>query len=347
VKPASQRWRFRKLRANWRDTLLLLREFAWPLAFFSLALVGGGTAYYVLAENAGEPLSNLSEAVYLVLSLTFFQSSGEFPQAWYLEAFFFIMPVIGIGILAQGVADFGAALFNRRTRSKEWEMAVASTFSNHIIVIGLGHLGFHVVQNLRELGQEIVAVEQNPSADLIATVRRWGIPVLQDDGRRAVTLEAAGVRRAHSIILCTQNDTLNLQIAVKARSMNSRIQVVVRIFDDDFAQALHQQFGFTALSATGMAAPAFASAAAGVDITRPITLEGNSLSLARVQVTASGRLSGLSVSQVEQMYEVSVVMLGRDGDSDLHPAADRCLSPGDVLAVLGGPKEIGILVQQN
>ena len=30
------------------------------------------------------------------------------------------------------------------------------------------------------------------------------------------------------------------------------------------------------MSATGMAAPAFASATAGVDITRPITVEGES-----------------------------------------------------------------------
>ena len=54
------------------------------------------------------------------------------------------MPIIGIGILAQGLADFGSAIFNRKTRNKEWEMAVASTLNKHTILVGLGHLGYRV-----------------------------------------------------------------------------------------------------------------------------------------------------------------------------------------------------------
>jgi Trk K+ transport system NAD-binding subunit len=224
---------------------------------------------------------------------------------------------------------------------------VASTFSRHVVLVGLGHLGYRVAQNLHRLDQDVVVIELNPRADLVANIRQLGIPVLQEDGTREATMEAAGIRRARSIILCTQNDSLNLQMAVKARSMNKSIQVVVRIFDDDFAQALHDQFGFLALSATGMAAPAFASAAAGVDVTRPITVEGQSLSLARLEIAANSRLDGVTVGQAEKRYEVSVILLRRQGEPDLHPVADRCLAPGDTLAVLGGPDEISALVLEN
>jgi voltage-gated potassium channel len=87
-------------------------------------------------------------------------------------------------------------------------------------------------------------------------------------------LEAAGVRRASSIILCIQDDAVNLKIALKARSLNPDIRVIIRIFDDDFAQALSQQFGFMALSGTGLAAPAFAASATDSEITPPISIEG-------------------------------------------------------------------------
>lgn len=340
-------WQLRKWRANWRDSMLLLRQFGWPLGLFFLVLVGGGFSYFYLAENAGEPVHSLPEAIYLVLALTFLQPMGEFPDAWYLELFYFAMPVIGIGILAQGVADFGVSFFNRRTRSKEWEIAVVTTFSNHIVLIGLGHLGYRVVKNLNQMQQDVVVVELNPNADLVNNARKIGVPVLQDDGTREVTLEAAGIRRARSIILCTQNDSLNLQIAVKARSMNPAIQVVVRIFDDDFAQALHDQFGFIALSATSMAAPAFAAAAAGIEMTRPITVEGEPLSLARLKVLSNTPLVKLTVGEVEKQYEVSVVLLRRNNEPDFHPASIRSLSPGDALVVLGGPGEINHLVQEN
>ena len=337
----------REVRANLRDTLILIQQFFWPLLAFVVAMMTGGLLYYKLSLQAHEPLGNLPEAIYLVLSLTFLQPLGDFPSAWYLEIFFFLMPVVGIGLLAQGVAEFGVAFFNRRTRSKEWEIAVASTYENHTVLIGLGHLGYRVVSNLHSLEQDVVVIEQNPSADLVVSVQQLGIPVLQDDGTRESAQLAAGIARAQAIILCTQNDSLNLQMAVKARSLNPNIQVVVRIFDDDFATALQTQFGFLALSATSMAAPAFAAAAAGVNMTRPITIEGRSLSLASITIKDSSALAALTVGQIETRYEVSVVLLQRQANSDYHPASSIQVGAGDILAVLGGLSEISTLVQVN
>jgi voltage-gated potassium channel len=345
IKPGQRRWQ--KLYANWRDSIILLRQFRWPLLLFCLAMVGGGLSFYWLSIQAGEPVLNWFEAIYLVLGLTFLQPLGGFPKTWYLEIYYFIMPVIGIGLLAQGAAEFGVAFFNRRTRNKEWEMAVASTFNHHVILVGLGHLGFRVVSHLHQMDQDLVVIEQNPSADLIADVRKLDIPVLELDGVRESTLLSAGVEQARSIVLCTQNDSLNLQVALKARSLNPKIQVVVRIFDDDFAQAIQTQFGFIALSATGMAAPAFAAAGAGMDITRPLTIEGKLLSLARLIVENSSNLSGKLVGHLEKEYEISVVLLRRGQENDFHPRADRDIQVGDILAILGSPEEIIRVVQHN
>jgi len=338
---------WRTLKASWRDTRLLFNQFRWPLVALAAAILGGGLLYFRLAQISGEPPALLIEAIYHVLGLTFLQPFEEFPRAWYLELFYFIMPLIGIGVLAQGVADFGVLFFNRKARGKEWEMAVASTFNNHIVVIGLGHLGFRVVHNLHQFDQEVVAVELNPSADLVENIQKLGIPVLQDDGSRQATLEAAGIVRARTLVLCTQNDSLNLKIALKARSINPDIHVVLRIFDDDFAQALQTQFGFHAFSATGMAAPAFVSAAVGVDMTRPITVEGESLSLAHFKIWPGSPLGHLTVGDLEVQYEVSLVLIRRDGESDYHPASDRPLSYGDVLAILGGPHQINAVIHEN
>jgi Trk K+ transport system NAD-binding subunit len=173
------------------------------------------------------------------------------------------------------------------------------------------------------------------------------IPVLQDDGRRESAQLAAGVDRARAIILCTQNDSLNLQMAVKARSLNPGIQVVVRIFDDDFAEALQKQFGFLALSATSMAAPAFAAAAAGVEMTRPITIDGRPHSLASITVKTGVPLTEMTVGEIETRYEVSLVLLQRQSESDYHPAGTIQINAGDIIAVLGGMSEISTLVQVN
>lgn len=338
---------WRKWRASWRDTILLLGEFRQALILFVVSILGFGTLYDIIARLVGERLDGYSEALYHILTLSFLQSSREFPHHPALQVFYFIMPLVGIGILAQGLADFGILLFNRRARSKEWEMAVASTFSKHTILVGLGHLGFRVVQNLVQMDEQVVAIELNPSADLFTTVQKMGVPVIQEDAIRQAALEAAGIMRAKTIVLCTQNDSKNLQIAIKARTLNPNIKVVLRIFDDDFAQSLQTQFGFSALSATGMAAPAFAAAATGADITRPITVEGESLSLARLTISAPSPFDGSSVADIEKKYDISILLLKRAGEPDLHPTGDRRLTTGDILAVLGSPEKINLLVHDN
>ncbi|HCB49620.1 MAG TPA: hypothetical protein DEP47_08875 [Chloroflexi bacterium] len=338
---------WRKVRASWRDTILLLREFAWPLFLFILTLLGAGILYYLLAAQAGQPVDSVVESIYLVLSLAFLQPIGDFPDNWYLQVFYFVLPIITLGLFAYGLADFGRMFFNRKARSKEWEMAVASTFEDHIVLIGLGHLGFRVARQLFEIDQDVVVIELNPQADLITAAHEMGIPVIEDDGKRMEVLQGAGTTKARAIIICTQNDNLNLQIAFKARKLKPEIQVVVRIFDDEFAQTLEEQFGFEAMSATRMAAPIFASAATGIDITRPITVEGESFSLACLDVRDKSKLIGKTVSVIEQDYKVSVVLLRHDSESDYHPAGDRQLSADDVLAVLAGPEQISQLVGDN
>jgi Trk K+ transport system NAD-binding subunit len=338
----------RQIRASLRDTWLLFREFKWPLLAFVGSVFFGGISYHLLGRTAGEPIASLAESTYHVLGLVFLSPIEAFPSAWYLQIFYFVMPVIGIGSLAQGVADFGVLFFNRRARGKEWEMAVASTFSEHVVLIGLGHLGYRVAHQLHALGEDVVVIDLNPNPDFRASVQAVGIPVLADDSTREAALNAAGVPKAHAIVLCTQNDSLNLQVAMKARSLNPEIEVVVRIFDDDFAHALKDQFGFHALSTSATSSPLFAAAAAGVDMTRPITIEGQALCLARLSITAKSGLARLSVENIERDYDVSVVLLRRAPEAtDFHPGAERRVQPGDWLAVLGDTQAISNVIQEN
>ncbi len=334
-------------RASLRETWILLREFRTPVLIFVAAVIGLGLLYHFLAALSGEPLHSIPEAIYLMLTLTFLQPSGTFPHAPVLQLFFFLLPLVGVGTLAQGLADFGVMFFNRRLRNKEWEIAVASTYRDHTVLVGLGHLGFRVVQRLHEMNENVVAIELNPSADLFTAAQKLRIPIIQDDATRPMALENACIDRARTIILCTQNDSLNLQVALKARKLNPHIHVVIRIFDEDFARSLNEQFGFTALSGTGMAAPVFAAAAAGADVTNPISVEGQQLSLARLTIAADAEFAGKSVGYVEDNYHLSMVLVRSDHQTEMHPTDHRVLKPGDVLAVLGGPEQINHLMHDN
>ena len=81
--------RWKRLKASWRDTWLLTRQFGWPLLAFLIIVVGGGILYNILASYAGEPDANIFGSFYQVLALTFLQPIKDFPTTWYLEIFYF------------------------------------------------------------------------------------------------------------------------------------------------------------------------------------------------------------------------------------------------------------------
>jgi voltage-gated potassium channel len=339
--------RWRSLRAGWRDTWILIHEFKSPLILFSFAVLGGGAAYFIIGQTVGEPSQSVAAAMYTVLAATFLQPVGEFPANILLQLFHFIMPVVGIIFLAQGLTDFGVLLFNRKSRGKEWEMAVASTMHQHIVLVGLGHLGYRVAQKLHDMGESIVVLEIQMGIHTTLAARDLGIPVIQADARHAGALESANIKEARTIILASQNDAMNLQIALKARGLNPQVQVVIRIFDEDFAHSLQEQFGFIALSATEMAAPVFAAAAAGSDVTNPISIEGQLLGLARVTIKPNSVFVNKTIGYVEDNYRLNIVLIRHDHQSEMHPTDTCPIHAGDTLAVLGGPEQLNRLVRDN
>uniref|UniRef100_A0A7C4PGI4 RCK N-terminal domain-containing protein n=1 Tax=Anaerolinea thermolimosa TaxID=229919 RepID=A0A7C4PGI4_9CHLR len=343
----ASRQNWRKLKAGWRDTRILLGQFRRPLNIFIILMVGCGALYDRLSQFTATPTSSFIEGVYDVLTLVFLQPIEPFPDEWYLQLFYFILPVAGIGLLALGLAEFGILFFNRSARGKDWQMAVASTLSKHTIVVGLGHLGYRVVLHLHDLGHDVVVIELSAKPHIWDHLQKLGIPILEDDATRPDILLAAGVRQAQTIILCTQNDSLNLEVALKARNLNPSIRVVIRIFDNDFAESLQKQFGFYAFSATGMAAPLFAAAATNIDLTPPILIEGQPHILARLEVSEFSNLAGLSVSELEEKYHTSLIYLAQDGKTMFHPEGSISVHKGASLALFGTPANINLVLNEN
>ncbi|MEN8243071.1 MAG: NAD-binding protein, partial [Chloroflexota bacterium] len=190
-------------------------------------------------------------------------------------------------------------------------------------------------------------IEMNPDSESVSEVKALGIPVLIADANKRSSLKNAGISKAKSIIMCTQNDPLNMQIAVKAKSMNPKLRVVARIFDQHFAKSIEEQFDFIALSSSVKSAPAFASAAIDLEMTRPIAIEGSIFSLARFDISSSSKLIGIKVGSFENKYNASIVLIKKDKQASLHPNSETILKEGDIIAVIAGPNELRALFKAN
>ena len=328
---------------NWRDFRVLVRAFSRPLLTFVGTLVFFGLLYFVLADLADLPHKpGPIESIFLALQMIFLQANVDFPEPWYLQIFFFLMPVIGIMVLSAGAANLGVKLFNKSARGQDWEVALASTYSDHVIVCGLGKLGYRVTLQLLDFGQSVVAIERDGEKNFIALARERDVPVLLGDARQRELLRKAGVERASAVICCTQDELANLDIALDAREMHPDIKVVLRMFDETLANKVEKGFGIhTAFSMSALSAPAFAAAATRAHIDYSFYVGGTLLHVSQISIDGGSPLKGLTLEQAEQRYNMTVVMHQSGEELQLHPQHDEVIHTGDTLVVFATLETLG------
>ena len=326
----------RYLRALWRDTRVLIRQFRFSLLAFAILLCGGTLAMRLsyLHPETGQSLS-WAEALHATFKLIFLETLLPLPKALGLQILFIVLPFVGLAIVADGVLRFGVALFNRRERKEAWQVAVASTYNNHIIVCGLGRIGYRVVKELIRLDEEVIGIENDAEDPFLEEIGQMGAPVLMGDARQEEMLEQARVREASAIVICTENDLANLAIALNARELNPQIKVVMRMFEAQLAEKVQHGFGIhTAFSTTALAAPSFAAAATQAPIDHSFYVdEEDELMVAMTTVKLGSVLEGCSIEQIEEELALSILLHQRGEHLDRRPDPALALQANDRLVV--------------
>jgi voltage-gated potassium channel len=279
--------------------------------------------------------------------MLFFQTAVPFPHGP-LEILFFVVPILGFSVVIEGLVSFSLLLWDRRNPSGEWTVALASTYSGHVIVCGLGHVGYRVIRQLLEYGQEVVGIEKDSQTAFLERVRKMDVPVVMGNATDGEVLRQAGAERALAIVIATNNDLVNLEIAMNVRQLHPDIRIVLRLFDGDLAEKMGKLLGIpTAFSASAIAAPAFATAAIRAGVTHSFFVEGELLHVSELVVCEGGDLVGQTVHNLEAELDLSVIFHQRAGKRDMHPPDDLALVPGDKVVVFANLEQLAQLERLN
>lgn len=332
----------RRIRAEGRDLWVLLNESRVSLVLFAVIVLGGATLFhwfYTFPGTDAHPSFTL--ALYGTFGLIFFEGVLPFPEQWYLQPLFFIIPILGLAAVLDGVGRLGSALLDKQARGQKWQVAMASTFQHHIIICGLGKTGYRTALELLRFKREVVAVESNESGRFVELAKALGIPVIIADARQAENLTKAGVTRADAIIPCTDDELTNLDIALDARELNPSIKVVLRMFDPDLARRVEKGFGIrTALSTSALAAPIFAAAAMRIDTQYSFYVGDQLLNLSELQIEPGATLVGWTVEKLAAQLELTVVGFQHGDNMNVHPHPQHELHAGDKLLVLAAEEPL-------
>jgi Trk K+ transport system NAD-binding subunit len=183
----------------------------------------------------------------------------------------------------------------------------------HVVVVGIGSVGFQVVRELTAVGVPVVVVNAEADRPFLADIRTRA-SVVVGDGRLGETLAQAGVATARAVVAATDDDSANLSIGLGARRLNPGIRTVVRLFDSDFARKVETTLGVdVALGASRIAAPTFAASALFRDVVKAFIVQDRLLVV--LLRRAGAEWSGRTPSALRA--ELGVTVLVRDGDEPL------------------------------
>ncbi len=179
------RWLHRTIRAHFRDTYVLFLESRSSLLFFLLVWFGSAALFTFYVHEPGSPIGlSWSKALWKAFTLIFFGPDGEYPEHGVVRVLYYVVPIAGLLIIVDGLLRFGTAFFDKQVRGQKWQVAVASTYDKHIIVCGLGKIGYRTILELVKFKREVVGIEQDDDGRFLEALRDLAIPVLIGDASR-------------------------------------------------------------------------------------------------------------------------------------------------------------------
>ena len=328
-----------------REALVFAHHFPW-LTAGGLLLAILGTAYiFQLRYNQVKPggadhdYLTYIKAIYAIINMTFFQLTyADMPPGNELDIFAIVVPPVGLILftfLGLKVIRFIRIAFVRAERGQEWQEAVVeSTVKNHIIICGLGRVGYRIAKKLLlEYDQTLVGVEETPSP-LVEELLANDLPVILGDAENEEVLKKAGIERAKTVLVCTDQDFVNLTIAFRVRELNRKARIILRLFEDELVEDIKTSFKVDVIiSRSAVAALSFTYAAIGGEIIETFTLGERAYVLARVPIGLHSPMVGHTVGEVAEEQDVTVVCYNCGRLLTIEPDPATVLRAGDNLFV--------------
>lgn len=115
-------------------------------------------------------------------------------------------------------------------------------YKDHIILCGLGRLGYFIAEALCAQGEQVVIIEQNEDSANAAYFRSRGVDVYHGNARLPRVLQDAGAAQCRALISVINDDYANLEIGLNARHFQPGLRLILRIFDASMAAVIREKF---------------------------------------------------------------------------------------------------------
>lgn len=201
------------------------QRLAHALELLLLVAVAGAVGYRWLAHIGWV------DAFYMSITTLFtvgFKEMGDVTAATKVFTIFYL--VLGLGVATYAVSNLTALIvegdLQGYLRGRRMEKRLDGV-GGHIIVCGLGKMGFQAAWELKQAGVPFVIVEADETKGR-TNPRMQGELILHGNALSEHVLERAGIARAKGLISALASDADNVLVVLMARQMNPTLPIVAR-----------------------------------------------------------------------------------------------------------------------
>jgi Trk K+ transport system NAD-binding subunit len=198
-----------------------------------------------------------------------------------------------------------------------------------VLIVGAGKVGVSAAKALLRKGIEVHAVDRQSAT--VEPLRSAGVHVYPGDAADRQLLERAGIQKVSSVLLTTNDDAMNIYLAVYCRRLNPSLRIVSRITHERNVEAIHRAGADFVLSYTTLGVESVASLLKGYELV--VLGEGVELFSVPVPSALAGRR--LAESNIGSGTGLSVVAVETSAGLRTSLTRETTLETGSTLIMLG------------
>ncbi len=198
-----------------------------------------------------------------------------------------------------------------------------------VLVIGAGKVGQAAARALKQKAVVVHVLDRDQHA--LQTLAPDVDAIHPGDAADRQTIERAGIGRVASVLLTTNDDAMNIYLAVFCRKLNPDLRIVSRITHERNVEAIHRAGADFVLSYTSLGVDSIMSIVNGAATV--VLGEGVRLFEVRVPQFLAGQ--PLLKTGIGSRTGLSVVAIGNEEALTTQLTAETVLPPGGTLLMLG------------
>lgn len=236
----------------------------------------------------------------------------------------FILPKPGIELKNETVLVLAGTV--EQLRRYDEVLSIYHVSDHPVIIIGSGRVGRGAAKALSERGINYRIVEKDP-----ARVPSDDDTFILGDAADLNTLKKAGIDNAHSVLVTTNQDDINIYLTIYCRQLNPDMQIISRATYEKNINTLHRAGADFVMSYASMGANIFFNSIEKGEVL--MIAEGLNVFDQMVGAKLDGK--SLIESNIRQITGCSVIAVIDGDEADVNPAPSKNLKKGQELILIG------------